>query len=152
MHLITLPAEVRLQIYEELLCLPVNNFLHTTLVRWSSVADLEWRLRFLPSFPRLCSREGLPILYGNHRFHCVFLFGGVENLRALVGPENLSHIKHLIIGWCEMRLLPHLFQTTRLPASIKVLRRWKSNGYFRIDLALPANQLDLDLRGLFQDC
>jgi hypothetical protein len=97
MHLITLPAEAKLQIYEELLaCRSI--FLHTTPIRRSSITDLEWCPHFLPSFSGFGGPEGLPILYGNHQFYRAFLFRVVENLRALVGPENFSHIKHLIIG------------------------------------------------------
>lgn len=146
-----LPTEVRLQIYEELLACPSTIVEYTTKSRFQPMTASP----LSPQLLRVCRqirREGLPILYGTHRFNCAFSDCGVEKLRAQIGLENFGHIKYLIVKWVDMRQLSDSFSNNDIASIYRSLETLEIYRYFGIDLARPTSALYLELDALAHYC
>jgi len=157
MHLLKLPTEIRLRIYDELLARPstvVESVPH-------KISTIKFRFQIRTAHPlspqllRICRQihlEARRVLYGSHLFNCAFSSLGIEKLRAQIGSTNFGYIKHLTIGWSDLRRLSYSFRndkTARLYRNLETLAIYDS---LLVDLDRPGSLLDLDLCELRNHC
>lgn len=157
MHLLKLPIEIRLRIYDELLACE-SAVVESVPHRMSTVKS-RFQIRtahpLAPQLLRLCHQihfEARPVLYGSHQFNCAFSILGIEKLRAQIGPTNFGYVKHLIIGWSDMRRLLYSFRNPRTAQLYHNLETLTIREPFRVDLDRPGSLLDLELCELANYC
>ena len=157
MNLLQLPTETRLRIFEELLAYPsaiVVSVPHT-LPTQNSRFKIRTVRPLSPQLLRVCRQtllEGRRVLYGSHRFNCAFSVLGIGKLRAQIGPLNFGHVKHLIIGWSDLRRLSHSFRNNKTSKLYQSLETLAIQGQFLVDLERPGNLFYSDLYGLYNHC
>jgi hypothetical protein len=156
MHLLKLPIEIRLRIYEELLACP-SAVVESVPHRISTI-KFRFQIRTVrplsPQLLRVCRQihlEARRVLYSSHQFNCAFSILGIGKLRAQIGPTNFGHIKH-IIGWSGLRRLSYSFRNSRTAKLYMNLETLTIQESFLVNLGRPGNLLDLDLCELSNHC
>lgn len=108
--LLTLPLEIRLQIYADLL-LPSSHAAPLVIQHLFVRANFQsaFRNKTPPALPcqilRTCRQvltEGSPVLYGGPHFDCASCIAGVEKLSYAIGARNFGHIRRLTIDRADL--------------------------------------------------
>ena len=156
MHLLELPSEIKLQIYDLLLANPTltvqylfvrQNF--QSAYRCKSAASLY------PQLLRTCRQihdEAAHVLYGSPHFNCASSIHGVERLCAQIGNQNFSFIKHVTVDSVDFRNIAATLKGGTADRLYRSLESAKLEGYRIVDLKKSRWLLDIDLNDVLDLC